>query len=106
MASPGSVQAAGGEVSRPAATSRPRLARGCRLSEQEGQEAALLVPEGAMRLNPSGLRILQYCDGLHTFAEIVSELASHFPGTPTGHIEQDTATFLEQLQERRAVDYE
>jgi len=93
-------------VSRPAPTSRPRLARGCRISEQEGQESTLLMPEGAMRLNPPGLKILRRCDGQHTFAEIVSALQEDFSASSPERIAEDTALFLERLRERRAVDYE
>jgi len=93
-------------VSRPAPDSRPRLARGCRISQQEGQASTLLMPEGAMRLNEPGLKILQQCDGEHTFAEIVSALQSDFSASAPERISEDTAAFLERLQERRAVDYE
>ena len=93
-------------MSRPAPTSRPRLARGCRISEQAGQESTLLMPEGAMRLNPHGLKILRRCDGQHTFAEIVSALQGEFAGAAPERVAEDTAVFLERLQERRVVDYE
>ena len=93
-------------MSRPAPTSRPRLARGCRISEQPGQDSTLLMPEGAMRLNPPGLKILRHCDGQHTFAEIVSALQGDFAASVPERIAEDTAAFLERLQERRVVDYE
>jgi coenzyme PQQ biosynthesis protein PqqD len=93
-------------VSRPAPASRPRLARGCRISEQAGQESTLLMPEGAMRLNPPGLKILRQCDGQHTFAEIVSTLQGEFAAATPERVAEDTAVFLERLQERRVVDYE
>ena len=93
-------------MSRPGPTSRPRLARGCRISEQAGQESTLLMPEGAMRLNPPGLKILRRCDGQHTFAEIVSALQGDFSSSAPERIAEDTAVFLERLQERRVVDYE
>ena len=93
-------------MSRPGPNSRPQLARGCRLSEQEGQDSTLLMPEGAMRLNPPGIKILRQCDGQHTFAEIVKALEGDFSGPAPGRIAEDTAAFLERLQERRVVDYE
>lgn len=93
-------------MSRPEPTSRPRLARGCRISQQTGQESTLLMPEGAMRLNPPGLKILQCCDGRHTFAEIVSALQGDFAASAHERIAEDTAAFLERLHERRVVDYE
>jgi pyrroloquinoline quinone biosynthesis protein D len=91
-------------VSRPSASSRPRLARGCRLSQQT--PATLLLPEGAMRLNPPGVKILERCDGHHTFDEIIRELRAEFVSAPAGAIEEDAGVFLERLQERRVVDYE
>ena len=93
-------------MSRPAPTSRPRLARGCRISEQAGQESTLLMPEGAMRLNPPGLKILRQCDGAHTFAEIVNALQAEFAAAAPECVAEDTAVFLERLRERRVVDYE
>ena len=93
-------------MSRPTPTSRPRLARGCRISEQAGQESTLLMPEGAMRLNPPGLKILRQCDGQHTFAEIVSTMQREFTAAVPDRVAEDTAVFLERLQERRVVDYE
>lgn len=93
-------------MSRPAPTSRPRLARGCRISEQAGQESMLLMPEGAMRLNPPGLKILRQCDGQRTFAEIVNALQGEFAAAAPERVAEDTAVFLERLQQRRVVDYE
>jgi coenzyme PQQ biosynthesis protein PqqD len=63
------------------------------------------MPEGAMRLNPPGLKILRQCDGAHTFAEIVAMLQGEFSAPPE-RVAEDTAVFLERLRERRVVDYE
>ena len=93
-------------MSRPTPTSRPRLGRGCRISEQAGQESTLLMPEGAMRLNAPGLKILRQCDGQHTFAEIVSALQGEFASAAPERVAEETAVFLEHLQVRRVVDYE
>ena len=93
-------------MSRPAPTSRPRLARGCRISEQTGQESTLLMPEGVMRLNPPGMKILRQCDGQRTFAEIVNALQGEFAAAAPERVAEDTAVFLERLQQRRVVDYE
>ena len=64
------------------------------------------MPEAALKLNGPGLKILQFCDGQRTFAEIVQQLQVEFSAQGSQQIEQDTAAFLERLQERRAVDYE
>ena len=92
-------------MSLPSASARPRLAVGCRLSETTGQEAMLLMPEGALRLNGSGLLIVQCCDGQHTFSEIVGKLQASCPSAEAQRIKEDTAMFLKKLHERRAVDF-
>jgi coenzyme PQQ biosynthesis protein PqqD len=92
-------------MSSPPASARPRLAVGCRLSEATGQEGTLLIPEGALRLNGSGLLIVQCCDGKHTFSEIVSKLQALCPPAQAQRVEEDTAMFLEKLHEKRAVDF-
>jgi pyrroloquinoline quinone biosynthesis protein D len=92
-------------MSLPSASARPRLAIGCRLSEATGQEATLLIPEGALRLNGSGLMIVQCCDGQHTFSEIVGKLQALCPAAEAQRLEEDTAMFLQKLHEKRAVDF-
>jgi pyrroloquinoline quinone biosynthesis protein D len=84
---------------------RPRLALGCRLSDAPGEPATLLMPERAMRLNGPGLQVVQRCDGRHTVGEIVDELQTLYGGSEAGKIEQEIAQFLEQLCEKRAVDF-
>jgi coenzyme PQQ biosynthesis protein PqqD len=64
-----------------------------------------MVPEGALRLNPVGAKILRLCDG-KTFGELVSDLRREFPAASAEQVEQDTAAFLERLHDRRALDYE
>ncbi len=92
-------------MTRPSPSSRPRLAAGCRLSGTPGQDGTLLMPEGALRLNGPGLKIVQCCDGNHTVAEIVGELQSTYQSVEPQRIEEDTLSFLEKLQERRAVNF-
>src|SRR5260370_26572035 len=53
--------------------SHPRLAVGCRLSENN-QQRVLLMPERALRLNGPSLAIVERCDGKHTVQQIISEL--------------------------------
>lgn len=91
---------------RPSPDSKPRLAPGCRLSDAPNQEATLLMPEGALKLRGPGLQILRSCDGQHTLAEIVSALQSQFQQADPKKVESDTTEFLEQLNARRAVDFE
>ena len=85
------------------ATNIPRLARGCRLSEDPGQGWVLLIPEGVLRLSGPGPRILQRCDGSHTFGDIVRELGDEFGATDTARVEAETAAFLDRLVARRVI---
>lgn len=80
----------------------PRLARGCRLSEDTGQGWVLLIPEGVLRLSGPGPEILRRCDGSRTFEEIVAELSREFAADAT-RVEAETAAFLTRLVERRIV---
>jgi pyrroloquinoline quinone biosynthesis protein D len=85
------------------ATNIPRLARGCRLSEDPGQGWVLLIPEGVLRLSGPGPRILQRCDGAHTFGDIVRELGDEFAAPDTARMETETAAFLDRLVARRVI---
>ena len=93
-------------MTRPGEGSRPRLARGCRLSEAQDQTATLLLPEAALRLNGPALGIVRRCDGQHTFRQIVEELLAEYGSMQPTKIEEDAAVFLDRLHERRALDYE
>jgi coenzyme PQQ biosynthesis protein PqqD len=88
----------------PAENSQPRLARGCRWGG-EGEDATILFPEGALKVQGTGKHILERCDGQNTFAEIVDELQKHYSMSDPAKIRNDVARFLESLQEKRIVDY-
>ena len=83
--------------------STPRLARGCRLSEDPAQGWVLLIPEGVLRLSGPGPRILERCDGSRTFADIVRELGGEFAESDAARVESETAAFLERLVARRII---
>jgi pyrroloquinoline quinone biosynthesis protein D len=85
-------------------SSTPRLAEGCRWRDN-GEERFLLFPEGALRLHATGLKILELCDGRHTFLELVEELQKQYSSSDLGRIREDAARFLGRLRERRLVDY-
>jgi pyrroloquinoline quinone biosynthesis protein D len=84
-------------------TNVPRLARGCRLSEDPAQGWVLLIPEGVLRLSGPGPRILERCDGRRTFGEIVRELGNEFAAADTARVEAETSAFLDRLVARRIV---
>ncbi|MBV9002707.1 MAG: pyrroloquinoline quinone biosynthesis peptide chaperone PqqD [Solirubrobacterales bacterium] len=58
---------------------RPRLVTGARLRYDEvREEHLLLVPEGAVRLNPSAAEVLELCDGARSLDDIVGVLADRY----------------------------
>lgn len=85
-------------------TSQPRLAAGCRWGGTE-QDRVILYPEGAIKLQGTGRQVLERCDGVRTFGEIIQELQKEFGKTDPEKIRADISIFLEQLQRRRIVDY-
>lgn len=60
---------------------RPRLVTGARLRYDDvREEHVLLVPEGAVRLNPTAAEVLELCDGERSLDEIVVVLADRYDG--------------------------
>jgi len=97
-------------MSSPADDSKPRLAAGCRWgpSTKAGtseESRMILFPEGAIKLQGTGLKILDRCDGQRTFTEIITDLQKEFGKTDPEKIRADIGLFLEQLQKKRIVDY-
>jgi len=64
----------------------------------------LLIPEGAMRVQGTGQAVLEFCDGQHTFQQIVDKLQSRYDAD-ADKIREDAAKFLERLREKRVVDF-
>jgi pyrroloquinoline quinone biosynthesis protein D len=64
---------------------RPRLATGARLRYDDVREQhMLLVPEGAVRLNPTAAEVLELCDGERSLDEIVVVLSDRYDGADLG----------------------
>jgi pyrroloquinoline quinone biosynthesis protein D len=60
---------------------RPRLVTGARLRYDDvREEHLLLVPEGAVRLNPTAAQVLALCDGERSLDDIVGELSARYQG--------------------------
>jgi pyrroloquinoline quinone biosynthesis protein D len=85
--------------------SKPRLAPGCRLNEQN-QQRVLLMPERALRLNGPSLEIVERCDGTHTVQEIVSDLQRLYSKAEPQKVEKDILGYLALLHDERALDFE
>ncbi len=84
-------------------SSKPRLAPGCRW----GGEAArvVLFPEGVIRVQGTGQRILELCDGERTFSELIVQLQQEYSEADAIVIRADACRFLEQLHDKRIVDF-
>ena len=84
--------------------SHPRLAPGCRLSENN-QQRVLLMPERALRLNGPSLEIVERCDGKHTVQQIVRELQQIYSKAEPKKVESDILEYLARLNDQRAIDF-
>ncbi|HZE07073.1 MAG TPA: pyrroloquinoline quinone biosynthesis peptide chaperone PqqD [Solirubrobacteraceae bacterium] len=79
----------------------PRLATGARLRYDEVRdEHVLLIPEGAVRLNPTAVAVLELCDGDRTLEEIVSALSERYDGADVG---DDVHQLVEAMARRGLV---
>ena len=85
-------------------TSKPRLAPGVRLGENQGQRV-LLMPERALRLNGPSLEIVERCDGTHSVEQIVTELQQLYSKADPAKVEQDILGYLQLLLKERALDF-
>jgi pyrroloquinoline quinone biosynthesis protein D len=85
--------------------SHPRLAPGCRLSENN-QQRVLLMPERALRLNGPSLEIVERCDGQHTVQEIIRELQQIYSKAEPKKVESDILDYLARLHDQRALDFD
>ena len=80
---------------------RPRLATGARLRYDDvREEHLLLIPEGAVRLNPTAAHVLELCDGERSLDEIVSALSDRYDGAD---VRDDVTELVEGLAQRGLV---
>lgn len=84
-------------------TGKPRLKPGCRVAPAGD---VLLIPEGVLRLQGPGARILQACDGTKTVHEIVDELLREFPSAESTKVTEETTAFLTRLAERGVLEFQ
>jgi coenzyme PQQ biosynthesis protein PqqD len=89
----------------PDTNSKPRLAHGCRLGENN-QQRVLLMPERALRLLGPSLEIIERCDGKHTVQQIIADLQKIYSKAQPQKVEQDILGYLALLQKERALDFE
>src|SRR5712664_308071 len=89
----------------PELNSRPRLAPGCRLGENN-QQRVLLMPERALRLNGPSLEILERCDGKRSVRQITVQLQQIYSKAEPKKVETDILDYLARLNDQRALDFE
>lgn len=75
------------------------------MREVENGAATLLVPEGVLQLKGTAMDIIRLCDGRRTFSEIVQEMRLRYQAADPRQIEEEIASFLSRLQQRRVVDF-
>ena len=76
----------------------PRLVTGARLRYDEvREEHLLLVPEGAVRLNPTAAEVLGLCDGERSIDDIVGVLTERYRGSDIG---DDVRGLLDAMTQR------
>ena len=76
----------------------PRLVTGARLRYDEvREEHLLLVPEGAVRLNPTAAQVLELCDGQRSVDDIVGVLAARHEGAD---LDADVRELVDGMAER------
>jgi pyrroloquinoline quinone biosynthesis protein D len=77
---------------------RPRLVTGARLRYDEvREEHLLLVPEGAVRLNPTAAEVLELCDGERSVDDIVGVLSERYNGAD---LRDDVRELVDAMNER------
>jgi pyrroloquinoline quinone biosynthesis protein D len=80
---------------------RPRLATGARLRYDEvREEHVLLIPEGAVRLNPTAAEVLELCDGERSLDDIVGALSARYQGAD---VRADVLELVDALTQKGLV---
>jgi pyrroloquinoline quinone biosynthesis protein D len=80
---------------------RPRLVTGARLRYDDvREEHVLLIPEGAVRLNPTAAEVLELCDGERSLDAIVGELSARYDGAD---VRDDVRGLVDAMAQRGLV---
>jgi pyrroloquinoline quinone biosynthesis protein D len=80
---------------------RPRLVTGARLRYDEvREEHLLLIPEGAVRLNPTAAEVLELCNGERSLDDIVDALSARYEGAD---VRGDVLELVDAMAQRGLV---
>ena len=81
---------------------RPRLVTGARLRYDEvREEHLLLIPEGAVRLNPTAAEVLGLCDGERSLDDIAGALSARYEGAD---VSDDVRELVEEMAQQGLVE--
>jgi pyrroloquinoline quinone biosynthesis protein D len=76
----------------------PRLVTGARLRYDEvREEHLLLVPEGAVRLNPTAAEVLGLCDGDRSLEDIIVAMTERYHGSD---VSDDVRELVDAMTQR------
>jgi pyrroloquinoline quinone biosynthesis protein D len=79
----------------------PRLVTGARLRYDEvREEHLLLIPEGAVRLNPTAAEVLELCDGERSLDDIVGALSERYQGAD---VRDDVVELVDAMAQKGLV---
>lgn len=81
---------------------RPKFGKGVKLRQEPDGSAMLLVPEGALVLNPPAAAALDLVDGTRTFGEIVDAIVERFD-VEQQQARDDFGSLFDRLEERGFV---
>jgi pyrroloquinoline quinone biosynthesis protein D len=87
----------------PAPTDIPSFKKGCRISTSS--EPLLLIPEGALRLQGPGKRVLELCDGKRNLGDVIRQLQVEYPSAEASRISGEVIAFLKGLQDKGAIEF-
>jgi pyrroloquinoline quinone biosynthesis protein D len=80
---------------------RPQLVTGARLRYDEvREEHLLLIPEGAVRLNPTAAAVLELCDGARSVDDIAGALSTRYAGAD---VRDDVLELVDAMAQRGLV---
>lgn len=81
---------------------RPRFGKGVKLRQESDGSSMLLVPEGALVLNPAAAAALELVDGHRTLEQIADAVVERFE-VDRQRAQEDLGHLFDRLEERGFV---
>jgi pyrroloquinoline quinone biosynthesis protein D len=83
-------------------TAHPRFGKGVKLRHDGNGSVMLLIPEGALVLNPSAAAALELVDGTRPLTEIVATVAERFD-VSADRASEEILELFERLEQRGLI---